>query len=423
MVPVRTDRIVRDSTGLHFSPETNTGDVNIVGDVNITGNLATTSLTLTDLTATRLVQSDASKALISVADLTAWIAGTTNQFIVADDGDGTLTGSLPQDIHTEADPVFNSVNLGSATQSSNFPTRVNILDLLIDSDKPWWGLSGQMSKTAGATNRFDDYQLLFFDSIINQNGGTIGNLYGTYINIDLTDGDVGDAVGDKEAIALRQWLDIGSSGGKVFGEAYGIQSTNIIRTLGEVTSNVFGIYNNVAIENSATVGGSVYGYFQYVDAGTTTAITGNVYGLYLDIDNDTAGNTTYQIYSNERSNIDWFLYQNGTAPSLLGGTLTTQAGRIINRTSVTTTPYTVLASDHHISVTTASTAITLNLPAIIDGTEYHVKDQDENAAGKNITVSPDGSDTVENAASLVINTNGASVTLVGNSTTNNWEIQ
>jgi hypothetical protein len=104
-------------------------------------------------------------------------------------------------------------------------------------------------------------------------------------------------------------------------------------------------------------------------------------------------------------------------------TVKTSAGRIINRTSVTSSPYTVLASDEHISVTTASTAITLNLPAIIDGTIYHIKDQDENSGGKNITVSPDGSDTVENAASLTINTNGASVTLVGNSTTSNWEIQ
>lgn len=104
-------------------------------------------------------------------------------------------------------------------------------------------------------------------------------------------------------------------------------------------------------------------------------------------------------------------------------TVKTSAGRIINRTSVTSTPYTVLASDEHISVTTASVAITLNLPAIIDGTIYHFKDQDENSAGNNITLSPNGAETIENFASLTINTNGGSVTLVGNSTTSNWEIQ
>ena len=105
------------------------------------------------------------------------------------------------------------------------------------------------------------------------------------------------------------------------------------------------------------------------------------------------------------------------------GTLKSDGGRVINRTSVTSSPHTVLAAAYHHSITTASVAITLNLPAIIDGTIYHFKDQDENSSGNNITLSPNGADTIENAASLTIVNNGASVTLVGNSTTNNWEIQ
>jgi len=104
-------------------------------------------------------------------------------------------------------------------------------------------------------------------------------------------------------------------------------------------------------------------------------------------------------------------------------TLKSTGGRIKSRTTVTGSPYTVLATDEHISVTTASTAITLNLPAIVNGTIYHIKDQDENSSGENITVSPDGSDTIENAASLVISADGTCITIIGNSTTNNWEIQ
>lgn len=104
-------------------------------------------------------------------------------------------------------------------------------------------------------------------------------------------------------------------------------------------------------------------------------------------------------------------------------TVKTSAGRIINRTSVTSTPYTILATDEHISVTTVSVAITLDLPAIIDGALYHIKDQDGNASGKNITVSPNGAQTIEQAASLTIRNDFASVTLIGNSTTSNWEIQ
>ena len=52
---------------------------------------------LVSLTASRLMSSDASKVLSSVADLTSWIAGTTNQVVVTDDTDGTVTLSAPPD--------------------------------------------------------------------------------------------------------------------------------------------------------------------------------------------------------------------------------------------------------------------------------------------------------------------------------------
>lgn len=64
------------------------------------------SITLTDLLASRLIATDSGKVLESIADLTAWIAGTANQVIVTDDTDGTLTLSTPQDIHTDATPEF-----------------------------------------------------------------------------------------------------------------------------------------------------------------------------------------------------------------------------------------------------------------------------------------------------------------------------
>ena len=63
------------------------------------------SLTLSDLTASRLVASNADKLLIS-SDLASWVTGTANQVVVADDSDGTITLSTPQDIHTGATPTF-----------------------------------------------------------------------------------------------------------------------------------------------------------------------------------------------------------------------------------------------------------------------------------------------------------------------------
>jgi len=72
-------------------------------------------LTLTGLTATRLVATGVGGVLASVGNLASWIAGTTNQVSVANDGDGTVTLSLPQDIHTGATPTFVGLNLTGLT--------------------------------------------------------------------------------------------------------------------------------------------------------------------------------------------------------------------------------------------------------------------------------------------------------------------
>jgi len=70
-------------------------------------------MTLSNLTANRLVASDGSKALIS-SDLAFWIAGTTNRVTVTDDGDGSVTLSLPQDIHAGAFVQFSRVGVGTS---------------------------------------------------------------------------------------------------------------------------------------------------------------------------------------------------------------------------------------------------------------------------------------------------------------------
>lgn len=68
-------------------------------------------VTGSNLTASRLMASNGSKAMVS-ADLYAWVAGTANQVNVADDADGSITLSLPQSIHTDADVEFDSLKLG-----------------------------------------------------------------------------------------------------------------------------------------------------------------------------------------------------------------------------------------------------------------------------------------------------------------------
>lgn len=48
---------------------------------------------LTELTASRLIATDANKRLEST-DLNSWVSGTSNEIEVTDDGDGTITLAL-----------------------------------------------------------------------------------------------------------------------------------------------------------------------------------------------------------------------------------------------------------------------------------------------------------------------------------------
>ncbi len=92
-------------------------------------------------------------------------------------------------------------------------------------------------------------------------------------------------------------------------------------------------------------------------------------------------------------------------------TMTSTLGRIEHVTTVSSTPYTVLSSDYLLAVD-CSTAKTLNLPAAVAGTVYVVVDSTNQAATNNITVAPNGTDTINGTnASFVVNTNSGRATL------------
>ncbi len=56
-----------------------------------TGSPTFAELTVTGLTASRLLSTDSAKKLSSVTNLASWVAGTANEINVTDDGDGTIT--------------------------------------------------------------------------------------------------------------------------------------------------------------------------------------------------------------------------------------------------------------------------------------------------------------------------------------------
>ncbi len=67
-------------------------------------------------------------------------------------------------------------------------------------------------------------------------------------------------------------------------------------------------------------------------------------------------------------------------------------------------PYTVLATDTYLEVDTAGGAITINLQAaaLRGGKPLGIKDVTGHAAANNITIVPNGAETIDGAATLVI---------------------
>lgn len=102
-------------------------------------------------------------------------------------------------------------------------------------------------------------------------------------------------------------------------------------------------------------------------------------------------------------------------------------GQYVKGTDVNIASYDVQPSDVLLKVReTSSGACSVNLPSIAsvgNGRELTTNDSAYNASVHNITLVRSGSDKVNNVAgNYVINTNGASVKIISNSQSGNWEI-
>lgn len=73
--------------------------------------LDATTMYFTGLTANQLIYANSNGNLASVSDLTAYVAGTTNQISVANNGNGTITLSTPQNTATTSSPTFAGLTL------------------------------------------------------------------------------------------------------------------------------------------------------------------------------------------------------------------------------------------------------------------------------------------------------------------------
>lgn len=84
-------------------------------------------------------------------------------------------------------------------------------------------------------------------------------------------------------------------------------------------------------------------------------------------------------------------------------------------TTVTTTTYTILETDHFIWVDTSSSAVRLTLPAVAGlnaGKEYHIIDKSGNCSVNNIIIDANGSEEINGELTLTMNVDRMAISLV-----------
>ena len=101
------------------------------------------------------------------------------------------------------------------------------------------------------------------------------------------------------------------------------------------------------------------------------------------------------------------------------GAINVNAGELTYKL-ITTYPYNVLLTDTNnvLGIQTTASARTINLPAATNVMVVQIKDIQGNAQTNNITVSPDGSDVIDTAASDTIDTDFGSVWYISDGSSN-----
>ena len=231
------------------------------------------NLTLSHLGIEALTDPDADRILFWDDSETAckWL-GVGNSIVIT-----TTTIDTIQDIRTTASPQFAHLGLGIAGS----PTiGIEVYNNAVNTTFDYWGISNHLQKTAGVTDYGDSF--VGFNNYVayNQSGGVLGTVVGIYNKFKLLQGDIGDVSNARNLNGINSFVDL--DGGKIYG-------------------NVFG--SHVIIDQEAA-----------------NEVTGDIYGHYITIDADgTVGGSVYGLYLNEDSNVDYGIYQNGTADNYFGG--------------------------------------------------------------------------------------------------------
>ncbi len=174
-----------------------------------------------------------------------------------------------------------------------------VYSLYIDTDitanvtLPAYGIYNNITMTTNTSNLIG-----FYSRTYHVTGTLSSELMGIYNETEANN----DTISDSE-IGLWNQTEV-NNGASITNDSIGIYAYSDLNG-GTVTRDVYGIWTNVDIEAAMTsIGGNVYGHYIQVDA-----------------DKDPTG-TVYCIYMDDLTNVDYGIYQNGSADNYLGGTAT-----------------------------------------------------------------------------------------------------
>lgn len=252
----------------------------ITHDNLIAGTIADHDTSATGTQLDTLVDNSMADALHRHSELSA--SDGTPDATLSIDAIGNITGGT---LIITNSGQFSNVGIGTAPATA---TPLKVSKAGINTTDSYYGFFNLHQKTAGVTGVNDDFWGISNYIEYNQSGGVIGNSYGMFNEIQMADGDIGD----------------------------GSNSRNL-RGLG-----------HLAVMSGGKIYGNTAGTYVEIDQGAGNEITGSMYGHYITVDADGTvgsggeGGAVYMIYLNEGSNIDYGIYQNGSAANLLGGSLT-----------------------------------------------------------------------------------------------------
>jgi hypothetical protein len=222
-------------------------------------------------------------------------------------------------------------------------------------------------------------------------------------------------------------------------------STNAAAEAGTVATSSAGtvFYGTGSSASSKVAGGMIYTadaipltlWTNGLRRVTVTGADGNV-GIgvasgtaYLHIKAGTATGGTAPLKINSGTNMSTpesgAVEYDGTDWYLTDSTPTRRTVDYLPTVTSSATPVTVPAKGGFVRVVGAAGAKTVNLPALTSvktGTRVIVKDSSGTAAGGTITITPNGTDTIDGAATATITTNYGVVRLFATGSAGRWEI-